>query len=156
MSTTSTATLVTMAHQRDEDGNSPARIGALMSGDQADRLASIIAAVQQAGLGGTPTPVPVEGLSFTPQQFEILDLMAQGCSNTELARATFKSVQTVKSHQGNIYRKLGVHTRVEAIIEAVRAGLLPSPAPAPRRARRPRAAATVAPEATVVEATPEA
>lgn len=148
MSNTVTRTLVTMAEARDNDEASPAVMQPLMRGNagQADRLAHICRAVAAAGLGGSPTPeVPEAGLpKFTPEQFEVLDLMAQGYSNTECADLLHKNVSTVKSHQGNIYGKLAVHSRVEATVQAVRFGILPSPATASGRPKRARTAAVAA------------
>lgn len=154
MGNTVTHTLVAMAERRDNDEASPAVMQPLMRGTagQADRLAHICQAVALAGLGGNPTPEVPEGGTpkLTPQQYEVLDLMAQGYSNTEVAALSHRNVQTVKSHQGNIYRKLAVHTRVEATVQAVRWGLLPSPATASGRPKRARVAATPT-EATEAE-----
>jgi DNA-binding NarL/FixJ family response regulator len=55
----------------------------------------------------------------------VLRLLASGRTNSEVARDLYVSVGTVKSHTGNIYRKLGTRNRVEAIARARGLELLP-------------------------------
>jgi ATP/maltotriose-dependent transcriptional regulator MalT len=62
--------------------------------------------------GGTPEPL-VEPLS--ERELEVLTLLASGRSNKEIAKDLFVSVGTVKTHTNNIYRKLGVRNRAEAL-----------------------------------------
>jgi DNA-binding NarL/FixJ family response regulator len=57
-------------------------------------------------------------------QCRILMLISEGCSNREIAARIHLSENTVKSHIQEIFRKLGVRTRVEAAIRATRDGLL--------------------------------
>jgi LuxR family maltose regulon positive regulatory protein len=49
---------------------------------------------------------------------EILELIAAGLSNPEIAKTLVISPGTVKKHAGNIYGKLGVHSRTEAVARA--------------------------------------
>jgi DNA-binding NarL/FixJ family response regulator len=51
---------------------------------------------------------------LTPRELEILQLVAEGHSNVQLARMLFVGEQTVKFHLANIYQKLGVRNRTEA------------------------------------------
>ena len=70
---------------------------------------------------------------LTPRELEILQLMAEGRSNAQLARMLWVTEQTVKFHLSNVYRKLDVSNRTEASRLAHHAGLLPplaAPAPA--------------------------
>lgn len=67
-------------------------------------------------------PVP-DGL-LTPRESEILDAIARGFSYAETAGLLHISVQTVHSHLKNIYRKLAVHSKTEAVFEADRRRLL--------------------------------
>jgi DNA-binding NarL/FixJ family response regulator len=57
-------------------------------------------------------------------QRTIVKLISEGCSNREIAARVHLSENTVKSHIQEIFRKLGVRTRVEAAIRATRDGLL--------------------------------
>ena len=63
---------------------------------------------------------------LTPREVEILQLVAEGHSNSKLARMLWVTEQTVKFHLSNIYRKLDVANRTEASRWAQRNGLLPS------------------------------
>jgi len=65
----------------------------------------------------------VEPLS--EREIEILRLIAEGLTNPEIAKRLFLSQHTVKTHTRNIYGKLGVHNRLEAVARARVAGLLP-------------------------------
>jgi len=62
--------------------------------------------------------------SLTKREAAILDLIAQGDSYGEVARLLSVSVGTVQTHIKNIYGKLAVHSRGEAVFEAHRRGLL--------------------------------
>jgi DNA-binding NarL/FixJ family response regulator len=53
---------------------------------------------------------------------EVLTLLAQGLSNKEIAQRLYLSVRTVEGHLANVYGKLGVHSRTEAALYAVRQG----------------------------------
>ena len=62
--------------------------------------------------------------SLTKRELEILQLVAEGHSNSQLARILWVTEQTVKFHLSNIYRKLGVGNRTEATRYAYRNGLI--------------------------------
>jgi two-component system nitrate/nitrite response regulator NarL len=64
------------------------------------------------------------GESFTPREEEVIELMAQGLSNREIAEALEVSVHTAKFHVNAILNKLGAQTRTEAVVLAARLGLL--------------------------------
>jgi LuxR family maltose regulon positive regulatory protein len=66
----------------------------------------------------------VEPLS--ERELDVLKLIAAGHSNREIAARLYLSVRTVKFHTGNIYGKLGVKSRTEAIAKARDLGLLSS------------------------------
>jgi len=53
---------------------------------------------------------------LTPREREVLQLIAQGMSNAEIAAALFISVHTVKNHVSNIYRKLGDNDRTRVAL----------------------------------------
>jgi DNA-binding NarL/FixJ family response regulator len=78
---------------------------------------------------GAPPPAPSPAPSETPggltrRELEILRLVAEGHSNSQLARMLWVTEQTVKFHLSNIYRKLGVSNRTEASRWAQLNGLL--------------------------------
>ena len=58
--------------------------------------------------------------SLTDREREILELLAQGLSNKTIAAQLYLSVRTVEGHLANIYSRLDVHSRAEAILMAVR------------------------------------
>jgi LuxR family maltose regulon positive regulatory protein len=64
----------------------------------------------------------VEPLS--EREIEVLQLIAQGLGNKEIARRLFLSVNTVKVHTYNIYGKLNVHSRTQAVARARALGIL--------------------------------
>jgi DNA-binding CsgD family transcriptional regulator len=66
--------------------------------------------------GGGATQPPLVDLS--EREVEVLALLASGRTNSEIARDLFVSAGTVKSHVNNIYRKLEVRNRAEAIARA--------------------------------------
>ncbi|MFC5826454.1 helix-turn-helix transcriptional regulator [Nonomuraea insulae] len=68
-------------------------------------------------------PVPHNPLS--PRELDVLSLVAVGCGNAEVARRLGLSPETVKSYLRSAMRKLGTHTRMETVVSARRAGLLP-------------------------------
>ena len=60
----------------------------------------------------------ITALGLTPRECEILDLLASGQSNKELARTLGVSPHTVKTHLANLFAKLEVDRRVKAIEKA--------------------------------------
>ncbi len=60
--------------------------------------------------------------SLTDRELEILRLAARGLGNKEIARQLTLSVPTVKAHLVNIFNKMGVGSRTEAVLQAVRKG----------------------------------
>jgi ATP/maltotriose-dependent transcriptional regulator MalT len=61
---------------------------------------------------------------LSERELEVLALLASGKTNSEAAGDLFVSVGTVKSHTGNIYRKLGAKNRAEAVTVARNLGLI--------------------------------
>ena len=99
-------------------------------------LERILAAVRAAGRGETGfRPEQVERAlgwweetgrkweSLTEREREVLVRMAEGKSNREIAADLWISEKTVEKHVGRILEKLGVNTRIEAAIWAVRGNL---------------------------------
>jgi DNA-binding CsgD family transcriptional regulator len=67
----------------------------------------------------------IRSLGLSPRECEILELLASGQSNKELARTLGISANTVKSHLARLYEKLGVQKRVQAIEKARWLALIP-------------------------------
>jgi LuxR family maltose regulon positive regulatory protein len=63
---------------------------------------------------------------LSERETEVLQLVAAGLSNREIAQRLFLSVSTIKVHTYNIYSKLGVHSRTQAVAKARALGVLPS------------------------------
>jgi DNA-binding CsgD family transcriptional regulator len=61
---------------------------------------------------------------LSPREHEVLALIARGFSYAEIARLQGLSVHTVQTHIKNLYGKLSVHSKSEAVFEATRMGLL--------------------------------
>lgn len=57
---------------------------------------------------------------LTEREREIVDLLAQGLSNKLIASKLYLSVRTVEGHLANIYLRLGVHSRTEAMLMAMK------------------------------------
>jgi len=58
------------------------------------------------------------------RELEVLKLAAKGMSNKEIARELFISERTVQTHLVNIFRKLGVNSRTQAVLDALKKGWL--------------------------------
>ncbi len=95
-------------------------------------LADLLAALQQIASGHkvydpsaldlASHQVPVEGL--TDRELEVLQQAGEGLTNKQIGEALFISARTVQGHLQNIYQKLGVSTRTEAVALALRSGLI--------------------------------
>jgi DNA-binding NarL/FixJ family response regulator len=70
------------------------------------------------------TKIPESDELWTPRELEVLALIAQGCTNEEIAACLVVALSTVKTHINNIYRKLGVRNRVQAVTYAHARGLV--------------------------------
>ncbi|MBP6178557.1 MAG: response regulator transcription factor [Anaerolineales bacterium] len=67
---------------------------------------------------------PVPGLDLTERERDVLALMVEGLSNTQIAGKLSVSSSTIKSHVSNILSKLGVASRTEAVTLALRNHIL--------------------------------
>ena len=75
-----------------------------------------------------PAPKDLEAvlkkINLSKREMEVLTLIAQGLSNKEIAQTLFLSPHTVKTHSSNIFLKLGVSRRTQAVQKALETGLL--------------------------------
>ncbi|MEZ4424732.1 MAG: LuxR C-terminal-related transcriptional regulator [Gemmatimonadota bacterium] len=81
-----------------------------------------------------PVPAPdtfvrneaqVEALGLTPRELEMLELAAEGLSTKEIAARSHVSANTVKTHLGNLFTKLGARRRTQAVQRGRELGLIP-------------------------------
>ena len=72
-----------------------------------------------------PDPEKQARLGITAREMEILQLMARGMSNREVAGQLFVSENTVKTHSSRIFDKLDARRRTQAVQKARMEGLLP-------------------------------
>jgi LuxR family maltose regulon positive regulatory protein len=89
---------------------------------------SIVPDVVQRWVGahGTGEAMPASPLTepLTDRETEVLHLLGAGYTNQAIADALFVTINTVKKHTNNIYGKLGVHSRTQAVVSAQDLGLL--------------------------------
>lgn len=65
-----------------------------------------------------------QGPQLSPRELEVLGLLAEGLSVAELSRALYISESTTKTHISKVYDKLGVANRAQALMTALRLGLI--------------------------------
>jgi LuxR family maltose regulon positive regulatory protein len=87
------------------------------------RLLAALEPPSPATVDEAPPQPLVEPL--TGRELEVLALLAEGLTNREIARRLVISLPTVKSHTRNIYGKLGVHSRRQAVTRARTLDILP-------------------------------
>ena len=78
-----------------------------------------------AGEPFEPDDAEIARLGITPREMEILQLIAEGLSNREIAGRLFVSENTVKTHSSRIFSKLAAKRRTHAVQLAKEAGILP-------------------------------
>ena len=66
----------------------------------------------------------INNIYLSPRECDILQLVALGYTNKEVADNLNFSIHTVKSHLENIYNRFGVHNKIQALIMAIRNGLI--------------------------------
>jgi DNA-binding NarL/FixJ family response regulator len=96
-------------------------IDAVASGEtalSAGLAASMLAEVRRQDSGNQPERV------ITAREEEVLQLIADGCSTPEVAEQLYISQKTVKNHLASIYQKLDARDRTQAVLQAVRMGIV--------------------------------
>lgn len=88
--------------------------------------ADVVKAVRMVALGMEVFAPSEQGarVELSPREREVVDLIASGATNREIAERLYLSPHTVKEHTSAIYRKLGVRNRAEAVTRAQRLGLI--------------------------------
>ena len=76
------------------------------------------------GWGQAPAAPKPRGRTLTPRELEVLRLIADGCQNREIASRLEISQRTVERHCDNIFLKMGVGSRTEAVVHAATARLV--------------------------------
>lgn len=90
------------------------------------RIAAASGAAGRDDAGPDPLPRPAVPVSpLAPREIDVLAAVASGATNAAAARRLGLRPETVKSYLRSAMRKLGAHTRLEAVVSARRAGLLP-------------------------------
>ncbi len=74
-----------------------------------------------------PVSLSATAEALSERELEVLQYMAEGLTNQEIADLLHLSLNTIKVHSRNIYSKLGTHNRLQAVTTARAYGLLPSP-----------------------------
>ena len=96
---------------------------ALATFQQLDAARDVDAAAALLRTLGAPARTgPKGGETLTRREQEVLDLLAHALSNAEIAERLFISAKTVEHHVGRILSKLGLRSRAEAAVHALRAG----------------------------------
>jgi DNA-binding NarL/FixJ family response regulator len=112
--------------------------GYVLKGADAEEVLKVVRAVAEGeahfgpeiarrlmGFFSAPKPTPPSEAfpELTAREAEVLDLIAQGRSNAEIARRLYVSPKTVRNHISNVFTKLQVADRAQAIVRAREAGL---------------------------------
>lgn len=112
--------------------------GYVVKGATADKLIEAIVEVDQGGtvieprlakrfwqyFKGVQEPRKPDAPALTEVEREILFAIARGLSNEETGRIVQQGRRAVRTHLGHIYRKLGVRSHVEAVVKALKLGLI--------------------------------
>jgi DNA-binding NarL/FixJ family response regulator len=69
-------------------------------------------------------PVKMRGEELTRREKDVMQILSKGYSNKEIARRLFISERTVQTHLSNIFQKMNVNSRTEAVLVAMRNGWL--------------------------------
>lgn len=77
-----------------------------------------------ANVRHTPQPKKQKDLQLSDRELEIIQLLARGLTNSDIARALFLSEGTVRNYTSTIFTKLGVSDRTQAVITALKYGLV--------------------------------
>jgi LuxR family maltose regulon positive regulatory protein len=112
-----------------DEGQPMARLlyAAAARGIRPEYTGRLLAAYPEVELSPTVSSEPASELiePLSERQVEVLQLIAEGLTNREIAQRLFLSLSTIKVHTYHIYRKLEVHKRNQAVAKARALGILP-------------------------------
>jgi LuxR family maltose regulon positive regulatory protein len=96
--------------------------------DYVRRLLAAFPLAEPEQTGPSKTQAPGSELiePLSERELEVLQLIAEGLTNPEIAARLYLALNTVKAHTRNIYGKLGVNNRTQAVARARALGVLPS------------------------------
>ncbi|WCB95335.1 Response regulator protein VraR [Baekduia alba] len=118
--------IVLMVEQRRVTHRDALAVGAVGAIDSTAPASELIDALQRAAAGEevglAQDPRTTAGLS--ERELQVIAHLSTGARNSEIGSALLLSPQTIKHHVRSAYRKLGVHTRLEAVMRAQQLGLL--------------------------------
>ena len=95
----------------------------LLEPQQRRVLAQLAQSISASGRAATSMPAASE-IAITPREIDVIRALGDGQSSKEIARTLGVAESTVKTHRINIYRKLNVATRSQAIAKARTTGLI--------------------------------
>jgi len=84
----------------------------------------IALSVLKGYLASSKSPKEIEHDGLSPREYEVLELIAEGHGNKEIAKALGISIKTVQAHRTNTMRKLQVHSACELIRYAIRHNII--------------------------------
>ncbi len=83
------------------------------------------AAVRELAIRNSPGTAKYDGPELTERENEVLQLVATGMTNAEIAGELFLGVETVRTHMSRLLAKLGARDRTQAVVIAYQTGLVP-------------------------------
>jgi DNA-binding NarL/FixJ family response regulator len=118
--------IVLMVEHRRVTHRDALAVGAVGAIDGAAPAVQLIAALRAAAAGEQvrPAPDPLAASGLSERELQVIAHLSTGARNSEIGHALLLSPQTIKHHVRSAYRKLGVHTRLEAVMRAQQLGLL--------------------------------
>jgi len=97
---------------------------AVIAASSTRRLLQHVGPMLRAGAASPSAPAPGLPQDLTPRELEVLECMAHGLTNTEIAQRFVVSEATVKTHVGRVLAKTHSRDRVQAVVLAYAAGLV--------------------------------
>lgn len=76
-------------------------------------MGSLFTQIVEHAINGSPASVIIESVRMTKREKQVIELIAEGFTNKEIAQKLHLSTYTIKSHVHNILEKLAIHTRVQ-------------------------------------------